>query len=211
MKPTYFKSVCLIFCTVFLLSACGKQSTSEDVTFSNAENEVETISPYVDKLASEKITISKTIPLNQEFEVNYKTYNPDGIGKALFKAKSMKDISQAGSNTPEDGKKLVLVEISIRGNRDNKGEPSGFNQIGDRPSPQFVMIDKDKNISEVETTYYSDSYTVEKKLFELSKITLDHDQWVNTALVFQLNKDATADLAFRFTDSEGKTTFYDIQ
>jgi len=211
MKATYFKSAAVIFCAVFLFSACDKKDSINDVTFSDAENEVETISPYVDKLAGEKITITKTVPLNQEFEVIYKTYNPDDKGLALFKAKSMKEIPQAGAKTPEDGKKLILVEIAVRGNKANKGEPSGFNQIGDRPSPQFVMIDKNKNITEVETTYYSDGYTADKKLFELTKITLDQDQWVHTALVFQLNKDATPDLAFRFTSPDGKTTFYDIQ
>ncbi|MFA5827956.1 MAG: hypothetical protein WC841_01150 [Candidatus Shapirobacteria bacterium] len=211
MKLTYLKSICLLLCATFIFSACGKKDSTKDVIFSDAENEIETISPYVDKLASVQIDLSKTIPLNQEFEVIYKTANPDGIGKATFKAKSMKEIPKAGLNTPEEGKKLVLVEISIRGNKDNKGEPSGFNQIGDKPSPQFVMINKDKNISEVETTYFSDSYTVEKKLFELSKITLDHDQWVHTALVFQLDKDSTPDLAFRFTNPEGKTAFYDLQ
>ena len=211
MKTTYFKSAAIIFCTVFLFSACGKKDSANEISFSDAENEVETISPYVDKLAGEKIMVEKTIPLNQEFDVVYKTYNPDDKGLATFKAKSMKEIPQAGSKTPEDGKKLILVEITVRGNKTNKGEPSGFNQIGDRPSPQFVMIDKNKNITEVEATYYSDGYTTDKKLFELTKITLDHDQWVNTALVFQLDKNTSADLAFRFTSADGKTTFYDLQ
>lgn len=210
MKPIYFK-LCLVFCTALFLSSCGKKDPGEDVTFSNAENEIEEVAPYVDELANEKINISKTVPLNQEFEIKYKTYNPDGVGTAIFKAKSMKAVSEVAGRAPGENKKLVLVEISVRGSKDNKGEPSGFNQIGDRPSPQFVMIDTEKNKSEVEATYYSDAYTTEKKMFELSKITLDHDQWVHTALVFEIGKDITPNLAFRFTDPEGKLTFYDLQ
>lgn len=210
MKPIYFK-LCLVICTALFLSSCGKTNSDKDVTFSDAENEIEEIAPYVDELANEKINISKTVSLNQEFEVKYKTFNPDGLGTAIFKAKSMKTVSEVAGRAPGENKKLVLVEISVRGSRDNKGEPSGFNQIGDRPSPQFVMVDIEKNKSEVEATYYSDAYTTEKKMFELSKITLDHDQWVHTALIFELDKDVAPNLAFRFTDSEGKLTFYDIQ
>jgi len=72
------------------------------------------------------------------------------------------------------------------------------------------MVDKNNKTSLVEDTYYSDAYTQFKDLFELSKITMDHNQWVNTALVFELEADKQADLAFMFTNLEGKTEFYDI-
>lgn len=193
--------------SAFTLSGCGKKS---DVTFS-ADSETGEVVPYVDEKANEKINITQSYGLNQEFKVQYKTSNPDGQGTAQFKAQSIKEIDMAGKRTPEEGKKLVLVEIAIKGTSTNKGEPSNFNQIGDTPSPQFVIIDKNNNKSYVEETYYSDGYTADKNLFELTKITLDHEQLVNTAIVFQIDKNLEPNLAFRFTNLDGKTEFYDIE
>lgn len=196
----------LVMFSGLLLSACGKKP---EVKFS--DDSAEDVSPYVDKFASEKINITKTYVLNQEFKVQYKTFNPDGTGMAEFKARSMKEVADVDGRLPEEGKKLVLVEVTVKGNGKNKGSPSIFNQIGDTPSPQFVLIDQAKNYSEAETTYYSDAYTQLKKLFELSKITMDHETWINTAIVFQIDKTLAPRLAFRFVNSEGKTEFYDVK
>jgi hypothetical protein len=197
----------LIILPAFLLSACGKKTTPQ---FSN-DSEAPEFTPLNDTAANAAINIAQTYKINQEFKVKYKTYNPDGEGLAEFKARSIKEIDAAGTKTPGEGKKLVLVEISVKGNSKNKGTPSTFNQIGDYPSPQFVLLDKAKNHSEVETTYFSDGYTESKKLFELSKITLDHEQWVSTAIVFEIDKNITPDLALRFTNPEGKVEFYDLE
>lgn len=195
----------LLFSSLFLFS-CGPK---KDITFS--DDSADDITPYVDQFASTPITIAKEIPLNQEFEINYKTFSPDGLGLARFKARSIKEVASVADRTPAEGKKLVLVEISVQGNGQNKGNPSTFNQVGDTPSPQFVLIDQAKNISYVEETYYSDAYTSQKKLFELSKITLDHDKWVHTALVFEIDADLSPNLAFRFINQAGQTEFYDIK
>jgi len=195
-----------------ILSACNNPISigKKEVKFSDDDQVVETITPYVDKFASATINITQTKNLNQEFEIKFKTYNPQGEGTATFKAKSIKEITAAGQKTPEEGKKLLLVDIAVRGNTKNTGTPSNFNQVGEHPSPQFVLIDKKNNITSVEETYYSDGYTEAKKLFELTKITLDSDQWVNTAIVFQIDQDITPDLAFRFVNLNGDTEFYDI-
>ena len=207
-------SLGIILVSTFLLSGCGKTSIiggSKNVSFSNDDQTVEQVTPYVDKYANEKINFTQTYNLNNEFTVNYKTFNPDGKGTATVKAKSMKEIAGAGLKTPEEGKKLILVEISIRGKSTNKGSPATFNEVGDQPSPQFVLVDKAKNKTETETTYYSDGYTQANKLFELSKITMDHEEWVNTAIVFQIDKNTIPDLAFRFINPDGKIEFYDIK
>jgi hypothetical protein len=198
-----------------LLTACTSpialNQKNDNAQFSSDEEPIPTLAPYQDDLAQEPVKFSKNVLLSSEFKVDYKTTDPDGVGIAEFKAKSMKVIPDAGGSAPQKGKKLVLVEIGVKGKASNKGVPSTFNQIGDTPSPQFVLVDISKNLSYVEETYYSDSYTVPKKLFELSKITLDHEQWVNTALVFEIDDTLEPNLAFRFTNSEGKTEFYDIQ
>lgn len=206
------KALIIIFCSLFLFG-CGSQKTKTEnfADFDNDETQIEDISQYTDKLAKEKIEISKNINQNQDFSIIFKTYDPDGQGKATFKAKSLKVIADVDSRTPEEGKQLVLVEIAVQGSTQNKGMPSTFNQIGDKPSPQFVLVNKKTNESFTETNYFSTAYTAYKKLFELDKITLDHDQWVNTALVFEIDKNLTPDLAFRFTNIEGKTEFYDIK
>jgi len=192
-----------------LLSACGAKQQS--VSFSNDDAATDSEVPYTDKLAKQPINYTNTYNLNQEFKITYKTANPDGTGTAEFKAKSFKQVDSVADRQPEDGKKLYLLEIAIRGNTKNKGEPSTFNQIGDNPSPQFILADKANNTSYVEETYYSDAYTQSKNLFELTKITLDHDQWVNTAIAFQVSKDLNPELAFRFTSADGKTEFYAIK
>ncbi len=79
------------------------------------------------------------------------------------------------------------------------------------PPPTFVLIDQDNNKTFVETTYYSDGYTEPEDLFELTKITIDHQKWVNTAIVFQVDVDQQPNLAFRFINSEGNPEFYDIE
>ena len=188
------------------LSACGPK---KQATFSD-DSGTPDITPLVDSSAADKINITQTYNLNQEFKVAYQTYNPDAVGNVQVKAKSIKEIPDSAGRLPGDGKKLILVEIAVDGNAKNKGEPSTFNQIGDHPSPQFVLVDRAANKSFVETTYFSDAYTVDKKLFELSKITLDHEQWVNTAIVFEVDKGYNPDLAFRFTATTGKTEFYGI-
>lgn len=206
-------SLGIIFVSTLLLSGCGKTSIggSKNVSFSNDDQTVDQVTPYVDKYANEKVNFTKNYNLNNEFTVDYKTFDPDGKGSATVKAKSMKEIANAGLKTPEQNKKLILVEIAIRGKSTNKGSPSNFNEVGDQPSPQFVLVDKAKNRTETEDTYYSDGYTEANKLFELSKITMDHEEWVNTAIVFQIDKDATPDLAFRFINPDGKIEFYDIK
>lgn len=195
----------LILVSLFL-SGCGTKN--DEVFFENDKND--SFFENVDEKANEKIVISQDIDLNSEFEIEYKTYEPQGMGVANFKAKSMKEVSEVGEVTPPEGKKLVLVEIAVKGDADNEGKPSTFNQIGQYPSPQFVLIDKENNMSYVEETYYSDAYTQDQNLFELSKITMDHEQWVNTAIVFEIDSGMEANLVFRFTNTQGETEFYDI-
>lgn len=207
-------SLGIIFVSTFLLSGCGKTTLtggSKNVSFSNDDQTVDEVTAYVDKFANEKVDFKQTYNLNQEFTAKYKTFNPNGEGTATVKAKSMKEIAGAGLKTPEEGKKLILVEIAVRGKSTNKGSPTTFNQVGDTPSPQFVLVDKSKNKTETETTYYSDGFTEANKLFELSKITMDQEQWVNTAIVFQVDKNVTPDLAFRFINLDNKVEFYDIK
>lgn len=207
MKINISSILPLIIIFSLILSACGPK---KPVSFSD-DSSTGAITPLIDTDASEPISVTQTISLNQEFKVEYQTIEPNATGIAQAKAKSIKEIPDAGGRPATDGKKLILVEIAVMGNAKNKGEPSTFNQIGDHPSPQFVMVDRAKNSSTVETTYFSDAYTADKKLFELSKITLDHEQWVNTALVFEVDKAYNPDLAFRFTNPQGKTEFYAIQ
>ena len=197
----------LIIVSSFVLVACGPK---KNVTFSNDSPATDGITPLVDKDAKAKITITKTVKLGEAFKVDCKSVNPDGTGTVQAKARSLKEIPLAGKSGPGEGKKLILVEMSVMGNAKNKGDPSTFNQIGNSPSPQFVMIDQATNTSTVETTYFSDSYTVDKNLFELSKITTDHEQWVDTALVFEVDKGYNPSLAFRFTNPQGQTEFYGI-
>lgn len=189
-----------------VLGACGVKK--EEVSFEDDTQDV--FVELVDEEKHEEMNMTKELKLDEEFSVEFKTFEPDGIGKAKFRAKSVKEVSDIDGVKATEGKKLVLVEIAVVGDAKNKGRPSTFNQIGDFPSPQFVMVDKTAKTSLVEDTYYSDTYTESKKLFELSKITMDHGQWVNTALVFELNNDKEVDLAFMFTNLEGKTEFYDI-
>lgn len=214
MKLTKISPLLLLLISPFILGGCGTKTSTKNPAFSDDDSQpVPTIvskTSYVDTLANAKINITKTHKVNQDFTVKYKTYSPDGEGAVEFKAKSIKEVTTAGKKTPEEGKKLILVEIAIRGNSKNKGEPSTFNQIGNHPSPQFVLIDKAGNKSIVEETYYSDGYTEDENLFELSKITLDNEQWVNTAIVFQVDKNFKPDLALRFTNPKGDIEFYDI-
>jgi len=198
--------ISLVACSLFL-SACGRKPAVE---FTNDENMTEEFLPYTDELADSKIKITKDIGLNEEFTLNYQTKDPDGQGEASFKALSFENLDSAGSRTADEGKKLVLVKISVIGNRTNQGSPSTFNQIGANPSPQFVLIDKDNNQTFVEETYYSDGYTQDQNLFELSKITTDQSSWLNTAIVFQVDANLEADLAFRFINPEGDLEFYDV-
>jgi hypothetical protein len=200
-------SILLLLISVSTLFACGSKKNSTDLQFEEIDNSTPT--PYVDEFAGQKINIVGTYKLNQEFKASFKTTT--GVGTADFKARSIKEISAAGKKTPTEGKKLILVEISVNGNKQNSGQPSTFNQVGDTPSPQFVLIDQQKNLSVVEETYYSDGYTEDKKLFELSKITLDHDQWVHTAIVFEIDQSQSPKLAFRYVDPDGKTNFYVIE
>ena len=202
----------VIILSIFLLSGCTPKKNT--TTFSNSEFDkeepIENIETYSDKYATSKVEISQTKKLKEEFKVKFKTVDPAGEGLAEFKAVSFKPITKAGEVGPDSGKKLYLLELSIKGNAKNKGQPATFNQIGDTPSPQFVVVDKAKNISYVEETYFSDAYTQSKKLFELSKITLDGEQWVTTAVVFSIPEDLNPDLAFRFINLDNKPEFYDI-
>jgi len=189
-----------------MLGGCSPKK--EEISFEDDSQDV--FVEMVDEEKHEQITIAKEIKLNEEFSIEYKSFEPEGMGKAKFKAKSVKEIEDIDDIKATEGKKLVLVEIAVIGDAKNTGRPSTFNQIGEFPSPQFVMIDKEAKTSLGEDTYYSDSYTEFKKLFELSKITMDHSQWVNTALVFELDSAKEADLAFMFTNLNGQTEFYDI-
>jgi hypothetical protein len=204
-------SLVVITFLTFILSACGSSSSSsKSAQFSNDDQTVDQVTPYIDEFANKPVKITQTKKLNEEFTVKYKFFNPDGLGNATFKAKSIREIATAGGLAPAEGKKLILVEIAIRGNKTNSGMPSTFNQIGDQPSPQFVLVDRQANRSYVEETDYSGAYTDDKNLFALSKITMDAEATVNTAIVFQIDKNLVPDLALRFINSTGDTEFYAI-
>ena len=208
--PSKLFSLTVLAVCVIILSACGSSTTSKNVGFSNDDQTTDQVSPYVDTFANKPVKITQTKKLNQEFSLQYKFFNPDGLGTAIFKAKSIKEIPTAGGLTPADGKKLILVEIAIKGNKTNQGLPSTFDQVGDTPSPQFVLVDRQANKSYVEETDYSGAYTDDKNLFALSKITMDSENWVNTAIVFQIDKNLTPDLALRFINPQGDTEFYAV-
>jgi hypothetical protein len=204
-------SLAIVATLAFILSACGPITSSpKTVQFSTDDQTVDQVTPYIDAFANKPVKVTQTKKLNEEFAVSYKYFNPDGVGTATFKAKSIKEIPTAGGLAPADGKKLILVEIAIRGNKNNQGLPSTFDQIGDQPSPQFVLVDRQANKSYVEETDYSGAYTDDKNLFALSKITMDAEQWVNTAIVFQVDKNLVPDLALRFINPTGDTEFYAI-
>ena len=209
-----FLSLTLVIFTGIVFAGCNRQSDfsqTDEAGFSQEETETEDIFSYKDSLAESQINITQKYKLNQEFKVKFLTSEPTGEGYAEFKAKSIKEVSSVDERLPGEGKKLVLVEIAVRGNPQNKGQPSTFNQIGDNPSPQFVLYDPQKNYSYVEETYFSDAYTLQKDLFELSKITIDQDSWVNTAIVFEVDKNLPPKLALRFTNLHGEAEFYAIE
>jgi hypothetical protein len=207
----FFLSLSVAAFSIFALSACAStSSSSKSVQFSNDDQTADQVTPYTDEFANKPVKITQTVKLNQEFSVKYKYFSPDGLGAATFKAKSVKEIASAGGLTPAEGKKLILVEIAIKGDKKNQGMPSTFDQIGDTPSPQFVLVDRQANKSFVEDTDYSGAYTDDKSLFALSKITMDAEQWVNTAIVFQVDKNLAPDLALRFINATGDTEFYAV-
>jgi hypothetical protein len=205
-------SLAVVAISTITLSACGSSIISSQKTaqFSNDDQTVDQVTPYVDQLANQPVKITETKSLNQEFTIQYKTFNPDGTGKATFKAKSFKEISKAGDLAPENGKKLYALELSAKGYQTNKGSPSTFNQTGDIPSPQFVLVDRTNNKSYVEETDYSTAYNETKNYYSLDKLTMDGEQTVTTAIVFQIDKNLTPDLAFRFVNTNGDTEFYAI-
>jgi len=204
-------SLAVVTFSAVVLSACGTSLiSSKQVQFSNDDQTVSQVTPYTDEFANKPVKITQTEKLNQEFTVKYKYFIPNGLGLATFKAKSIKQIDTAGGLSPNDGKKLILVEIAIKGDKHNQGMPSTFDQIGDTPSPQFVLVDRQNNKSYVEATDFSGAYTDDKNLFALSKITMDSENWVNTAIVFEVDKNLTPDLAIRFINSTGDTEFYAV-
>lgn len=209
-----FKLLPLALVVVFAatLSACGSSliTTNKPAEFSNDDQTAEDVTPYVDSLSQVAVKITDNKTLNQEFTVQYKTTNPDGTGKATFKAKSFKEIDKAGDLTAGEGKKLYALELSVKGYKENKGSPSTFNQIGDNPSPQFVLINKAANQTYVEQTDFSEGYTASKDYFPLDKLTMDGDQTVTTAIVFEVDQSQTPDLAFRFVNPQGDIEFYDL-
>lgn len=204
----------LLITAALILTACGPTglASKKVADFSNDDDNssVPTPTPYIDKFTNAKVNVTQTQKVNQEFPVTYKTSNPDGTGKVIMKAKSFKSVDSVGGVSPDKGKKLYLLEIAVKGFSANKGEPSTFNQVGDTPSPQFVLVNKSQNKTFVEETYFSDAYTQANKLFELSKLTTDGDQWVNTAIVFQVDASESPTLAFRFINAQGQLEFYDI-
>ncbi len=201
----------LLLTLPFILSACGSAKTTP--TSNSNPEALPTIAEvtYADKFATVEQNFTKTIDYNSDISVEYKTYDPSGSGKAYLKAKSLKPIDRIGDVTADEGKKLYVLELSVMGNAKNKGLPSTFNQIGDYPSPQFVIVDRANTTNFVEETYFSDIYTRSKKYFELSKLTLDQEQWNHTAIVFQIDQGLVADLALRFTNLDGKIEFYDVR
>jgi hypothetical protein len=204
-------SLAVVATAAVVLSACGSgTASSNQVQFSNDDQTVTQVTPYTDEFANKPVKITQTEKLNQEFSVQYKYFTPDGVGTATFKATSIKQIDTAGGLSPDAGKKLILVEIAVRGNSKNQGMPSTFDQIGNTPSPQFVLVDRQNNKSYVEETDFSGAYTDDKNLFALSKITMDSENWVNTAIIFEVDQNLTPDLALRFINPTGDTEFYAI-
>lgn len=204
-----FPVLALIIMSGALLSACGVKSGPSTGELQEAQQPAE--SAYTDALASSQINFSQTYNQNQEFKFDFKTYDPDGQATGAAKVNSFKPIDKIDDIAADEGKSLFVLNLSIKGSKTNKGMPSTFNQIGDHPSPQFVIVDPTTNQSIVEETYFSDAYTQWKKLYSLSEITTDQEQWVTTAIVFQIDKGMEPHLAFRFTNLQGETEFYDIR
>jgi hypothetical protein len=208
-------SFLIVFVSSFFLYSCKNQKIDQVQNDNQEDNPVveedfSEFNTYTDKLAKVDINITQTKKFNEEFKVNYKTYEPEGVGEADFKAKSIKKLASIDDRVAQEGYKLVLAEISIKGNSQNVGRPFTFNQIGDYPSPQFVLIDAKNNLSQIETTYFSDIYTSKNNMYELSKISMDSPDWVHTAVIFEVKQDFPEQLALRFTNPKGETEFYEI-
>ncbi len=203
------KIIPVLLFTVLVLSACTKPG-KKVVKFSDDTDSKAAFPTLVDTAAKEAISIAKDFKFNQSATVVYKS-TVGNTGIVEYKAKRMTEISKAGELNPSEGKKLVLLEFSYKGSDKNKGKPSVINEIGDTPAPQFVMINRANNTSDVEATEFSDANAQSKKLFELYKLTLDNNKVVDTALVFEIDKSQTPDLAIRFTDKDGKIQFYAIK
>ena len=126
MDKRIAKLTTLVVCFL-VLGACGAKK--EDVSFEDDTQEV--FIEMVDEQKHEEMSMTKEIKLDEEFSIEYKTYEPEGVGKAKFKAKSIKEIEDIDGVKASEGKKLVLVEIAVVGDSKNTGRPSTFNQIGD--------------------------------------------------------------------------------
>jgi hypothetical protein len=215
INKKFLFSLAILFCSSFFLYSCGqaKVDQNQDEPINQEISEEEDFSEYqtyADNLAKVPVDITQTKKFNEEIKIKYQTYEPIGTGEADFKATSMKVIKSIDDRVAQEGYKLVAVGISIKGNQQNVGRPFTFNQIGDYPSPQFVLIDQKNNLSQIETTYFSDIYTVKNDMYELSKISMDSPDWVHTALVFEVEENFPEKLALRFTNSNGETEFYEI-
>ncbi len=203
------KIIPALLLSALVLSACAKPA-KKVVKFSDDSDPKAAFPTLVDTAAKEAINISKDYKFNQSAVIVYKS-SVGATGVVEYKAKKITEITKAGDLTPGEGKKLVLLEFSYKGSDKNKGKPSVINEIGDTPAPQFVMLNRANNTSEVEATEYSDAYAQSKKLFELYKLTLDNNKVVDTALVFEIDKSQSPDLAIRFTNKDGKIEFYAIK
>lgn len=200
----------ILLIPLFFLSACSPfAKQKKPVQFSNDDSQP--FPTLVDSAAKEEINTTKEFKMNQTAIVTYKTTNPDGVGTVEYKAKKLTEVAKVGDLVPEDGKKLLVLDFTYKGSSKNKGQPTIINQIGQTPAPQFVLLDRQNKTSIVETTEFSDANAASKKLFELYKLTLDNDKQVDTALVFEVDKNMSPELAIRFTNSEGKTEFYLIK
>ena len=163
------KQLSLLILTSLILVGCGSKTTGlldnskKVVDFSSDDTTVAQVTPIVMTLPQSDIQYTFTKKINEEFKIEYKTSKPDGVGQAQFKVKTFAPIQVAGDQKPAEGKRLYLAEIAVRGYASNKGQPALFNQLGEYPSPQFVIAQVDKRTSIPETTYFSDAYTLDKK------------------------------------------------
>jgi len=106
-----------------------------------------------------------------------------GMGKASYKIIELKMMDKIGIWETKKGKKILVVYLQVKGDKGNFGHPSGFDQTGTDPSPQFFLVDPNGKKYPAQTAE-SNSVARSGEGQSLMTIKTTSDKWLKTVVAF---------------------------
>jgi uncharacterized lipoprotein YehR (DUF1307 family) len=216
-----------LFVSTFFLTACNKNTSTDDVVKESQKTLKEQQSGK-----NAKISYSRSISKDEEIDIEFMMHDyaetpkdpkdlqetKDALiplkGKVSIKIKEIGTTEEIDKyNKAGEGKTYQYIIYEFKGDASNPDSntihPSKLNETGWDPAPQFVTIINGED--DYPGSYWENDLLIAKGY---DKIRLSTDftvsEWITKAAVWEVDKKDKPEYAFKFISTEDETVYYEV-